>query len=176
MIGGNLSKIDGREFFCIFCETGREAIVEDYLQSLGCIVISSTVERNVVKNGKFIKEFRPIISGYTFFEYDGEPDWREIKKCKYIYYPLQYNDNSKKLRNNDLEFVYWLIRNNGVVKISKVIEIGNKIKIIEGPLKEYEGNIVKINKRQKCAKIEINGEGMINNVWVSYEYMDIKNG
>ena len=40
-------------------------------------------------------------------------------------------------------------KNNGKIKISKVKNIGNKIKIIECPLKELEGKIVKINKKQE---------------------------
>ncbi len=57
-------------------------------------------------------------------------------------------DNTKKLRGHDLEFIQWLKRQNGMIGISKAIQIGTKIKIIDGPLKKYEGNIIKINKRQ----------------------------
>ena len=49
------------------------------------------------------------------------------------------------------------------------MEIGNKIKIMEGPLKEWEGQIVKINKRQKCACVKIDGDGLKNTIWLSYE-------
>ena len=156
-------------FFCIFCESSKEFIVETFLKNIGINVISALVERKVFKNGKWIKELRPIIPGYVFFENNCEPDWEKICNNKYVYYPLQYLDKSKNLKENDLYFIQWLKKNNGKIKISKVKNIGNKIQIIEGPLKELEGKILKINKKQKCVCIELDGEGIKNTIWLSYE-------
>jgi len=139
------------------------------LEKNGINVISALVERKIYKNGKWIKELRSIISGYVFFENNCEPDWEIICNNKYIYYPLQYMDKSKNLRENDLNFIKWLNKNNGKIEISKVKSIGNKIQIIEGPLKELEGKIVKINKKQKCVCVGIEGEGIRNTIWLSYE-------
>jgi transcriptional antiterminator NusG len=155
--------------FCVFCETSQEDKVETFLQRLGYNVISALVERNIFKNGKLKKEFRSIIPGYVFFENKAEPDWNKICKFEHIYYPLHYPSGKKYLINNDLHFVKWLKEYNGKINISKAIEVKNKIKIIEGPLKELEGKIVKINKKQKCAGIKIEGEGIKNLIWLSYE-------
>jgi transcriptional antiterminator NusG len=157
--------------FCVFCETSQENKVETFLKKAGYDVISALVERNIVKDGKLVKEIRSVIPGYVFFENKREPDWDDICKNRYIYYPLRYWDNTKSLKNNDLHFVKWLKGNNGIIKISKVIKIGNKVKIIEGPLKDLEGKIVKINNRQKCAGVKIGGEGINCIIWLSYEYI-----
>jgi len=146
--------------------------VETFLQNIGYNVITALVERNIVRNRKTVKELRSIIPGYVFFENNCEPDWNEICKYKHIYYPLQYNDNQKKLKDNDLYFVNWLKGCNGKINISKAMEIGNKIKFINGPLLELEKNIVKINKRQKCAGIKLEGEKINNLIWLSYELME----
>jgi transcriptional antiterminator NusG len=168
-----LKNMDENFVYCVFCESTRESKVELFLKNLGYNVISALAERKVVKNGKTIKELRSIIPGYVFFENDNEPEWNEIIKSKHIYYPIRYGNNEKKLRDNDLRFVKWLMKNRGIIKISKAVEIGKKIKIIEGPLKEMEGNIVKINKKQKCVGVNIEGEGIKNIIWLSYEYIKI---
>ena len=155
--------------YCIFCESSEESKVEAFLKGLGFNVISALAERNVFKNGKWIKEFRSIIPGYVFFENNCEPDWEKISENKHIYYPLQYLDKSKKLRENDLVFVKWLKKYNGKIKISKAIENGNKIEIIKGPLMGMDKKMVKINKRQKCMGIKMEGEGLNNIIWLSYE-------
>ena len=162
----------GKSVFCIFCETTRENKVELFLQKTGYNVISALVERRIIVNGKIENVLRSIIPGYVFFETENILDgiaWKEICKMQYIYYPLKYTDNENKIRGKDLEFINWLKRNDGVIKISKVIEIGNRINVLEGPLKDYEGKIVKINKRQKCVAIKLDGEGMENIIWLSYE-------
>jgi transcriptional antiterminator NusG len=142
---------------------------------MGYNVISALAERKVVVNGKIKNVLRSIIPGYVFFENENILDgliWRDICKMQYIYFPLKYMDNEKGLRGKDLEFANWLKGNNGIIKISKVIEIGNKIKVMEGPLKDFEGKIIKINKRQKCAAIKLDGEGIEKVIWLSYEYIE----
>ena len=165
----------GKNVFCVFCETSQENKVELYLKKMGFDVISTFAERNIIIDGKIKNILRSVMPGYVFFEYDGLLDglvWKEICKIPSIYYPLKYGDNETKLRGKDLEFVNWLQKNNGIIKISKVIEIGNKIQVIEGPLKDYEGKIIKINKRQKCAAIKLDGEGIEKVIWLSYEYIN----
>ena len=157
--------------YCIFCESSYENNVETFLKEFGCNIISTLVERNILKTGKIIKKYRSIIPGYVFFENNIEPDWNEICKNKHIYYPLQYLNNQKQLKDNDLHFVEWLKGNNGEIKISKAKVIGNKIKFLDGALMELEDRIVKINKKQKCAGIRIEGEGIKNIIWLSYELM-----
>ena len=164
--------MNGYFVYCIFCETSRENKVETFLKGLGYNVITALVERNIVKNGKLVKEFRSIIPGYVFFENSIEPDWNEIYKFKYIHYPLQYMNKQKSLKDNDLDFVKWLKGFNGIIKTSKAVEIGKKIKIVEGPLMGLEGKIVKINKKQKCIGLRIEGEGINNIVWLSYELVN----
>ena len=161
--------MDKSFFYCIFCETSHELEAETLLNKLGYTVISVFVERKIYKKGKFVKELRPIIPGYVFIETEKEPDWKEICNLKYVYKPLRYSGNVKKLRNNDFEFVKWLKGHNGRIKTSKAVEIGTKIKILEGPLKKLEGKIVKINNGQKCAGVKIDGEGIKNIIWLSYE-------
>ena len=155
--------------YCLFCETSYENKAEIFLKGLGYSTISALVERKTVKNGKHIREYRSIIPGYVFFENNAEPDWTEICKYKHIYYPLQYLNGQKHLKDNDLHFINWLKGNNGEIAISKAKAIGTKIQFLDGALLELEDNIVKINKKQKCAGIKIEGDGIKNIIWLSYE-------
>jgi transcriptional antiterminator NusG len=166
--------MNNKKVFCLFCETSQENKVELYLKKLGFNVISTFAERNIIVDGKIKNIFRSVMPGYVFFEYGGlldGLDWKEICKMPCIYYPLKYGDNENVLRGKDLEFVNWLRKNNGIIKISKVIVVGNKIQVLEGPLKDYEGMIIKVNKRQKCAAIKLDGEGIEKVIWLSYEYI-----
>ena len=162
-------------FFCLFCETSREKDVELYLRQMGYNVITALVERKVFVKGKIKNVLRSIIPGYVFFENENILDgisWKDLCKMQYIYFPLKYTDNEKALRGKDLDFVNWLEGNNGIIKISKVIKNGKKIKAVEGPLKDFVGKIIKINKRQKCAAVKLDGEGIEKIIWLSYEYIE----
>jgi transcriptional antiterminator NusG len=160
--------------YCLYCKTGYEKNVEKTLLNKGFSVIRSMTERNVVKKGKTVKTVRPILPGYVFFEHGTEPLWRELKKENNIFYPLAYSDSTKKLRNVDLKFVKWLKNKKGILKISKAVEEGKRIRIIDGPLKDYAGRIKKINKNRKCVEVEIETEKIINKIWLSYELIAIQ--
>jgi transcriptional antiterminator NusG len=141
---------------------------------MGYKIISALVERNIIVNGAFVTKCRSVIPGYVFIESGALLDifcWREICKTDNIYYPLEYPDNERALRGKDLDFANWLKNNNGIIKISKVIEIGNRIKATEGPLKGLEGKIVKINRKQKCVAVKLEGEAIKQAIWLSYEYV-----
>lgn len=172
-IGMVVSKnYDPKSYYCVFCHTSKEKEVERSLSGAGYSVITSLTERTVHKNGKETKELRTVMPGYVFFESEKEPEWSEIEKKNHVFYALHYGKNEKKLRGSDLMFVKWLAGNSGTMKISKAVKTGTKIKIVEGPLKEMEGMITKINSRQKCAKVTIKG-GIVNtSLWLSYEVIE----
>ena len=161
------------EMYCLFCETGFETKLEHRLEHSGYTIISSLSERNVVRNGKIVKELRPLIPGYIFISREQEPDWKELRGMAHIFYPLRYSDGGAQLRGGDLLFVRWL-KQHKAIGVSKAVQIGNYIKIVAGPLKEYEGKITKINKRRKCAEVLINTESIINKIWLSYELIERK--
>jgi transcriptional antiterminator NusG len=136
-------------------------------------VIAAFSERYVVKNGKSKKETRPLIPGYVFFSCRGAPDWKKIDWIPAVYKPLSYADNSFALRGRDLEFIASLMKNNGVYKISRAVSEGSKIRIIDGPLKDFEGNIIKVNRRKGKALIRIPGDSILNNIWLGIELLDL---
>jgi transcriptional antiterminator NusG len=88
-----------------------------------------------------------------------------------VYKALSYPDGSYALRGRDLDFVRLLMKNNGVYKISRAVSEGSKIKIIDGPLKDLEGGIIKVNRRKGRALVRIEGEGIINNIWLGFELL-----
>jgi transcriptional antiterminator NusG len=149
--------------YCIFCKVKQENKIELILKNMGYNIIPASAERNLIVNGKIKNVLRSIIPGYIFFETYEIVDiirWKEICEIQDIFFPLKYYDNKKMLRGKDLEFINWVKRNNGIIKISKVVEIGKKIKAVEGPLKDYEGSIIKINKKRKCIAVKIDGEAI----------------
>jgi hypothetical protein len=69
-----------------------------------------------------------------------------------------------------LSFIKWLKGNDGLIKVSKAVETGKKI--VEGPIAGMGGEIVKVNRRQKCVGVKVEGEGIRNIVWLSYECVE----
>jgi transcriptional antiterminator NusG len=158
--------------YCLWCETGCENRVGAGLERLGCRVIPAKSEELVVHRGISKKVWRQLLPGYVLFE-SSEPlnplAWKRIYEDEHIYKALDYADGTRELMGNDLRFALMLKRRNGRLAVSKAVRTGTKIKIIDGPLKELEGKIIKVNKRRNCAEIEINASGIINRMWLGFE-------
>jgi transcriptional antiterminator NusG len=162
--------------YCLYCETGRENRVGEGLTRSGFRVIPSLVELVIVKNKKSSHVVRQLLPGYVFFESEAAlraGDWATIKQDKHIYRPLSYVDGSKELRGDDLLFVELLERKRGLLGISKAIAEGTRVKIIDGPLKELEGKIIKVNRKRRCAEVAIESVGVVHRIWLSYELIKI---
>ena len=49
---------------------------------------------------------------------------------------------------------------------------GDHIKIIDGPLADYEGMIKKVNKHRRSAMVEIKVGSHVKDVWMSFQWFD----
>jgi transcriptional antiterminator NusG len=172
--GGALSKRNenGGGIFCLQVVTTRECYVERFLRSKKISVISAFSYLYVYKKVKANRRMKPLLPGYVLFSSENTPDWDEITWLPAVLRPLQYADNARALRGRDLDFVSSLIKNNGVYKTSKAIPDGSKIKIIDGPLKNFEGDIIKVNRRKGRALIRIPGDSILNNIWLGFEMLE----
>ena len=74
----------------------------------------------------------------------------ELRAIKGFCRILRDNQNPTRITGSALEELKLLIHNGEVLGVSKIRFLPNqKIKAIAGPFVGYEGNIVKVNKKQK---------------------------
>ena len=163
--------------YCLFCTSGQEQEICQRLEHLGYIALSPQVVRHKPAGKATHKKLVRLIPGYIFFDADSslEPDWREIRRFPHLLRILRYGDGQLALRGADLAFVAWLKRFSGVIQISSVIQVGTKIRIIDGPLKDMGGRIIKVNKNRKVVQVSFGEtEGLINTIWCSIDYVQME--
>lgn len=115
----------------------------------------------------------PLLPRYVFFDApDGhEPNWYRIKSQSSVQRVLRYDDGECALHGEDLEFVRWMKGVNGLLEVSQVVQVGTRIRVIGGPLKQYEGKIVEVKKRRGQVAIEISECGHFGKIWCPIEYI-----
>ena len=104
------------------------------------------------KQGKLIAVSKPVFSSYVFLETN--------KLTHYDYFNQPYtirflpsNENIKPLVNKDLEIIKYFLNSKGVLKVK--YDENDRIVILEGALKGYEGQIEKVDRRKGRAKIRL---------------------
>ena len=108
-----------------------------------------------------------------FFDAEDSPDWTTILRYSGGLRVLRYEYGACALHGEDLAFVEWLKRYEGLVDVSQVVKVGTKIAFVGGPLVGMEAKVLKVNKSRKTVQIALGGEdAMFRNIWCSIEYVE----
>ncbi len=110
------------------------------------------------KAGKKKAKTAPVFSGYVFLETEdfvpGGDDYWGIRTTPGFFRFLKDNSQPTPLTDNDRRLVLHFARFSGKDSISKVFFDDNaRIVVKDGPLKGYEGKIIKVDRRKHRAKI-----------------------
>ena len=112
------------------------------------------------RKGITVQSTPAVFPGYLFLESDeellGQYHW-QFRRTDGFYRFLKSNQNVQPLAGKDLETVLHFIKKTGpLAGISQVYFDENaRIVVVNGPLAGLEGNIVKVDKRKKRAKIKL---------------------
>ena len=137
------------ESYCLFCKSGQEGMIIELLKRSGYSAFSPLSVRNKPDAGGLRRTKARLLPGYVFFDADEAPDWENIRRYSGVLKILRYEDGNCALRGEDLAFVDWLRRYEGMVDVSQVIKVGTKIAFVGGPLVGMEAKVLKVNKSRK---------------------------
>ena len=148
-----------------------EAVGEDFLVWL------PKKEVKEKRNGKYETAERPMFSGYLFLYWEGSEEkyfpMFELRRIPGLIRVLSYDDGSHALKGKDQDFARWLHMNGGFIRQSKVVySEGQRIHICEGPLKGFDGNVIKVDRHHKRITLRFDIAGSISDVHFSVEFLD----
>lgn len=161
-------------FGCIFCKTGAEKrIAREIERDFPCIRALFAEKLRRRRKGRGYEEERvPLFPGYLFFYADAELEARRIAERENVYRLLHGPDETWRLQGADEAFARRLFDQAGVVGFSRAYFEGERIRIADGPLKKYEGQILRVNRRAQTAQIRVDFCGREVTVWLGFELME----
>ena len=130
----------------------------------------------IFKNSRRVKkELKPLFPGYVFIESEvvGHEFLKEIRTSLYttddIFRVLRYSNTEIALRESEKQMLLSLCNNDYCIESSCGFIEGDRVYIIEGPLKGFESIIRKIDRHKRTALIEIEFMGDLRLVHVGLE-------
>jgi transcriptional antiterminator NusG len=110
------------------------------------------------RRGKTREELAPVFPGYLFFEAEELPIdiyWTLRRTGGFVRF-LKSNQQVEPLEGDDRRLLLHFLRHGEVVRKSTVtFDTNNRIQVVEGPMKGLEGQVVKVDRRKKRAKIKL---------------------
>lgn len=157
---------------CLFCKAGREQRVVQLFPEGAALFPTKVRYRRM--GGQAIEEQTPLLPGYVFFETaDPDFDLRQLKWPNDILKLLSYGDGAWQLHGYDAQFAEMLFREKGRIGLSLAcFDEGDRIRIVDGFLKAYEGAIIRVNRRAKTAQVSIPFQEKNITMWLGFELIE----
>ena len=174
-------------YFCVHCVAAKEEEARRRVTKLLSSVLDDEFlvwfpmkEVKEKRAGKYETVDKPMFSGYLFMYWEGSDERKfpifDLKRLPTVISILDYDDGSHALKGKDLEFARWLHMHGGYIRQSKVIyREGQRIQICDGPLKGFDGNVIKVDKHHKRIVLRFEIGGNVTDVSFSVEFLDSNN-
>ena len=114
------------------------------------------VETIYKKAGEYQKVIKPLFPGYVFLVcQDPEQVAVSLRKVPDFTRILKTGEYFEPLRQQEIDWLLTLAGNEFRVAMSTGYIVGDKICIVEGPMKGMDGAIRKINRHKRTAMVEV---------------------
>lgn len=159
---------------CLFCKSGMEKHLAQKL-AIRCpqaefIIPEKTRIRR--KSHEAIEETVILFPGYIFMRTSADFDAYEALNIANVYRVLADSEKDWRLRGADCKLAESLFELGGRIGLSTAYYIGDRIRIVDGFLKEYQGEILRVNRRKKTAQVRLFIEEKEMLVWLGFELID----
>lgn len=157
---------------CIFCRSGGERIIADRLKTLNPDIDVIVPTKLRYHRGKQKDEQVILFPGYVFVRADTDYPMFSRVKHEFVYKILCDKGKDWRLYDSDAEIVQKLFEMNGVIGYSKAYYENDRIRIVEGFLKSFEGSITRVNHRMHTAEVTISICKRETRIWVGFEEIE----
>ena len=168
---------------CFFCRTGAEKAVARrfeiaFPEGRAVIPMRERIRRTAEA---VFEDSVPLLPGYLFFELPpdagngaslerAEAALRAFSRQDGVLRLLRYTGGDWVLHGADDRFAELFFRESGSIGLSQAyFDEGNRIRILKGFLKDYEGCIIRVNKKTRTAEICVDFQGKKVSLWLGYE-------
>ena len=160
--------------YCLFCNAGYEQNVAGVINRRNKDVLAMPVlqEKHKSKNGVRSVIRQVMLPGYVFI-YSKEMLHLQSLLChSKALRVLKDTEGGCELHGENLKYAKWVLHYKGLIGCSKAVRLGNRVKIMEGPLKDCEGLITEISKKNRNGRVEMMFMGHAVNIWLPFEWME----
>lgn len=172
---------------CFFCKSGKESdVINHFFMAFpDGEAISPTRTRIRRVHEAAIEERVPLLPGYVFFQITEKKTevaesidqnliaLLQFTKIDSVLKLLRYSDGTWRLFGPDNLFAEMLFKSGGNIELSQAyFDRGNRIRILDGFLKDYEGHITNVNRKKKTVEVTVDLQGKRVIMWLGYELVE----
>ncbi len=168
----------GVAYGCLFCESGSEQELCNLI-TYKCPDIDihpAMFVRHRTSHGVHTQETKVFIPGYVFFRCADDIFKPEAFPRDKMFKLLKNEAGDWRLIGSDFAFAQWLLKYDGLLRFSEAYLDDGWVRMLSGPLKDMENEIVKVDKRGRAGLIEVDFNGKTFRAWLGFTIVDKPEG
>ena len=159
--------------YAILVQAVKQHIVaQEIHRFFPCRAMNPILVRRKWARGEYREVKYSLMPGYIFLFSSERMEPARVRNLDGVLKVLQYDDGAYALTEEDERLARWLSHYDGTIGISKAIQVGNQVQVIEGPMKDNIGQVMKIDKHKRNARVEFEFCGAVFNMWMSFDWME----
>jgi len=113
-----------------------------------------------------------LMPGYIFLFSNERMEPRKVRTLDGVLKVLQYDDGAYALTAEDERLARWLALYDGTIGVSQAVRAGDRIQVVQGPLKDNIGRVTKVDKRRQRAKVEFQFNDTVFSAWMDFDWVE----
>ncbi|MDR0897800.1 MAG: hypothetical protein LBN04_08080 [Oscillospiraceae bacterium] len=157
---------------CLFCQTGYEKAVARHIQdqydNIAAVALWQVQHHS--EQGQKTFRNRILLPGYVFVRMPSAAP-TDFSQAAHVVRLLRDAAGDWVLQGRDAQFARWVFDCGGLLGVSDAYRVGGAVLIAHGPLKDLEGNLIKIDRRNRNGLVELSFNGRVWRVWLAFEWL-----
>lgn len=168
------STIQEKAYGCLYVSVGMErqtaVLLETTFPQLKVYAVQRVKHKQT--NGVRSYETDVLLPGYPIFISPPDFSPNQLYTLRNVRRLLRYENDQWQLQGEDLVFAQWVDRLNGEIGLSHAVQEGTAVRIVSGPLKEYEGKILKIDKHRRNCLVTLGFDRQLLKTWLAFDWLE----
>lgn len=160
--------------YCLFCATDHEIKLTRELNYLNaeCLALPFLrMKREGSRSNSFLVQ-KILLSGYVFIFCPTGYGLNLLRRGETPFRILDRKENGGLLVEDDRKYADWVLKQGGILDLSKAIQVGDRVKIISGPLLDLQGYITGYSKKSRNFRVQFEMMGVAVNTWLPFELVE----
>lgn len=159
-------------WFVIQTKPKKEEEATAYLSNKGVEIFSPLIESFVLRNGRIIKDLKPLFPGYIFGKFDLELNYPIVRWGRGVKCVLGFGGYPVPLAQEVIMLIKSRVDENNIVRIKCDFKPNDVVRIKAGPLKDLMGIFEKWLPDRERVKILLNLIGYQPTVELHYSLLE----
>lgn len=152
---------------CLFCRTGAETTIADYINQTITDVeaVAPTRTRRKAVAGKAVEDQVQLLPGYIFFRTETDEQVPQLTRITNVLKLLEYDNLNWELTGGDKEFAEFLF-DTGLLQPPHVTFINGRLHFEDGFLHGHDDAVLRVNRRKRTAEVRLEIDQLA--FWIGY--------